>query len=252
MNTHTFLINLDNHIEKRRKSTELLEKNGFTNIVRIPAVIGKEIDLDKIDITWYSKYLIDNPVYRCSHEQMNTKGAIGCYLSHVKCWELIIESGCDGAYIFEDDIEFVDNFITKFNKIILPRDCDLFSFGYNWITNPKRCSDGLSTCKTFTGTQCYFITAKGAEKLLKFVYPIEMQIDGFLSVMNYFNVIKACFSQKPLVIQRNDNSSINYVDCYKCYLPNVSTNTFIPYIFVIIILLVFLIILFLIKIKWIS
>lgn len=253
MNVQVFLINLDRDVTKYRKSMKILKENGFDSIQRISAVDGKKVNLNKLDLTWYTKYLLKKPKHRCAHEQLNTLGGIGCYLSHIQCWKKLVNSNYDGAFIFEDDLEVIKNFTHTFNQLVLPSDCDYLGIGYNFAVNENKVSDQFIKCDTFTGTQGYFITTKGAKKMLKYVYPIESQIDGFISMMNYFKKINLYLVHKPFVTQNNiTESSINYIDCYKCYLPNSSSNTFTPYIFIAMIILVFLIILLLIKIKWIN
>ena len=169
------------------------------------------------------------------------------------CWERIIKDGYDGAFIFEDDLEIIKDFTIKFNELIIPSDCDFLAIGYNFASNIKNVNNQFLKCDTFAGLQGYFITAKGAKKMLKYVYPIESQIDGYISMMNYFKKINLYLVKKSLINQNNiTGSSINYIDCYKCYLPNSFTNTFTPYFFIILIMAVLLIILILIKIKWIN
>lgn len=253
MNVQVFLINLDRDVTKYRKSMKILKENGFDSIQRISAIDGRKVDTNKINLTWYTKYLLKKPQNRCAHEQLNTLGGIGCYLSHIKCWKKLINSKYEGAFIFEDDLEVIKNFADTFNQLTIPSDCDYLAIGYIFANNIKKVNDQFIKCDTFTGTQGYFITTKGAKKLLKYIYPIESQIDGFISMMNYFKKINLYLVNKPLVVQNNiTSSSINYIDCYKCYLPNSLSNTFTPYIFIILTMVVFLIILLLIKIKWIN
>ena len=59
-----------------------------------------------------------------------TRGEVGCYLSHVKAWNLMIEQGLDKALICEDDIiwrsdthDIADNFMKE-----VPDDWDIIHF----------------------------------------------------------------------------------------------------------------------------
>lgn len=250
MNTHVFLINLDRHKTKYNNSMKILKSIGLNNIERISAVDGRKINLKDIDLTWYTKFLLRKPNYRCAHEQLNTRGAIGCYLSHMKCWETLVKNGYDNAFIFEDDLNILKNFLYEFNQLMIPSDCDLLSFGYIDGTNKVKVNDQFLKCDTFMGTQGYFITSKGAEKLLKYAFPMETQIDAYISLMNYFKKINLYLTIKTMVTQKNiTGSSINYIDCYKCHLPNIPSYTLTPYVFIILIILVILILLLLIRIK---
>lgn len=40
MNVHVFLINLDRHVIKYKKSMKILKQCGFNNVERIPAIDG--------------------------------------------------------------------------------------------------------------------------------------------------------------------------------------------------------------------
>jgi glycosyl transferase family 25 len=255
MNIPVFLINLDKHKCKYEKSSNTLENVGFTNIQRIPAVDGSKLKNYSKITTLHTQFLLNEPYYRCSHQQLNTLGAIGCYLSHVKCWREVIKKGYSGAFIFEDDLELVPNFSEKIIKIMenVPQDCDLLSFGYIKLLEQHKFKNPIELSKaTYIGAQGYYITKQGAEKLLQYVFPIEMHVDGYISLMNYFNYINVYFTDNTLVNQNNINgTSINYIDCYKCYLPNTRWNFARP-ILVFIFILVILLILFFVKIKWIN
>jgi glycosyl transferase family 25 len=255
MNIPVFLINLDKHMCKYEKSSGTLEKAGFTDIRRISAIDGTKLKNYSKITTLHTRFLLENQSYRCSHQLLNTLGAIGCYLSHIKCWKEMIKKGYSGVFIFEDDLELVPNFTEKISKIMenIPDDCDLLSFGYVKILKQHPFKNSIEMSKSnYLGTQGYYITKQGAEKLLQHIFPIEIQIDGYLSMMNYFNYINIYFTDKTLVTQNNINgSSINYIDCYKCYLPNMQynfTNIKMMFIFILLILLI----LFFIKIKWIN
>lgn len=253
MNIPVFVINLDQHKCKYEKSNKILKNNGFTNIHRISAVNGSKLKNYSKITTLHTQFLLNEPSYRCSHQQLNTLGAIGCYLSHIKCWREMIKKGYSSIFIFEDDLELVPNFSEKMTKIMenMPDDCDLLSFGYIKLLKQHKFQNIIESVKSkYLGTQGYYITKQGAEKLLQHIFPIEIQIDGYISLMNYFNYINVYFTDKTLVNQNNMNgSSINYIDCYKCYLPNTQYN-FTHLILTFMFILVILLILFFFKIKW--
>jgi len=74
-------------------------------IERISGVDGKLIDIDRDAI--YKDYNIN-----C--------GAIGCFLSHRKTWEIISNDiSNDFSIVFEDDITFCDNFKIEIEKLII-------------------------------------------------------------------------------------------------------------------------------------
>ena len=64
---------------------------------RVDAVDGKLCDPEKLE-QHYS-----TAINRKTYHRPLTPGEIGCYLSHIDCWERIIDSQLDFALILEDD-----------------------------------------------------------------------------------------------------------------------------------------------------
>ena len=44
---------------------------------------------------------------------LQPRGVIGCYLSHRKFWQMVVDENYDSAIIFEDDVKLVHNFREK-------------------------------------------------------------------------------------------------------------------------------------------
>ena len=224
MDLPIYIINLDKYNTKYKQSYSILKKQGFENINRISAIDGTTLSDPFQYITFHTQFLIDNPEYRCSHQQLNTLGGIGCYLSHVKCWKELLISDYPGVLIFEDDLQLIPNFKEEYLKMIenIPSDCDVLSFGYLKLFNKQKFKNPIELVRSeYYGNQAYYITRNGAKTLLTKAFPIEIQIDGYMSLMNYYSYINIYFTKQTLVTQHNPTgSSINYVTCYKCYLPN--------------------------------
>ncbi len=47
---------------------------------------------------------------RRDHEDLDTAGGVGCYLSHYGCWQKFLQGGSEYCLIFEDDAEVPVNF----------------------------------------------------------------------------------------------------------------------------------------------
>ena len=58
------------------------------------------------------------------------KGAIGCNLSHINLYQKLRNEE-KPFLVIEDDVEFVDDLISQFNSINIPRDWALLYFGGN-------------------------------------------------------------------------------------------------------------------------
>ena len=97
----SYIINLEKY---KYKYTKCLKRLSKLNIKpeRFDAIyINDENDPVIKNITYPSvQYIIKNGRY--SHNNIGTKGAIGCYLSHVTLWKMLLESDEEMFLIFED------------------------------------------------------------------------------------------------------------------------------------------------------
>ncbi len=125
---------------------------------------------------------------------------VGCYLTHERVWEHIVQTGRRYAIICEDDVLVRDPPVDLEHLARkLPPRCDLFYLYYMndtaGLTAPafdlhgdpqiaKVGSYGVYKAWSCGGTQCYLITAKGARKALGRSRPIRFPIDGYLARMS--------------------------------------------------------------------
>lgn len=116
----TYLINLDRSKDRLEVMKERLSAIGVT-VERVPGVDGSKIDIASLSVD------VPNP----SYPRSLTQGEIGCFLSHRKCWEKLVESGDDWALILEDDCIFhpsASRYLTSIDWI--PDGCQLIHFYY--------------------------------------------------------------------------------------------------------------------------
>jgi GR25 family glycosyltransferase involved in LPS biosynthesis len=119
-----------------------------------------------------------------------TLGGIGCALSHLRCWNDIINKNLDAALILEDDIRMDSNFndlIKKYSNSV-PESYDILFIGYHPASikyvDIQSPNDFIKSKKVY-GLFGYIVSSQGAKKLLR-LFPIEDQIDteiyrGFLT-----------------------------------------------------------------------
>jgi len=186
-NIKAFLINLKyrtDRLERFKKSYNL--KN--IKCILINAVNAKNIDIEKL----LKKKLIGDYGYnslknekREKHYEFNTMGAIGCYLSHIKTWQKILNTNCKYGLIFEDDIEFnnymsediICNYISR-----LPNDWDILLLNKNRVTMYK-VDNNLYKVKKFICLHSYIVNKKSVNKIINNITPINQQIDFKLSCL---------------------------------------------------------------------
>ena len=178
--TNAFVINLDKDSDKYHLFRKNFDKPDVI-IERFPAVNGKEYRKKKVDdLSFYSR-------------NFSTNKAIGCFKSHLLCWQQIVDRKLPYAIIFEDDV-IPDNKsqwnvqIQSTLKKMSDVDWDVILLGYHseYMTtradqNPfllftlqlykigkksQHVKDDIISPVTFGCTHAYLISNKGARKLL--------------------------------------------------------------------------------------
>jgi glycosyl transferase family 25 len=187
-NTKVYVINLY-HCKDRLE----LFKNTY-NFHNIDYEVISAIDGNKLDINRLHKeqivgdYVMNtmNKKIRDYHYEINTMGAIGCYLSHIEVWKKIKEDkNCNYGMIFEDDV-IINNNIT--DKVIyeyindLPNDWDILLLNKNRVVMTRE-KNNLFKVSKFICTHSYVIKKNSIDKILKELMPINQQIDFKLSCL---------------------------------------------------------------------
>lgn len=93
-----FVMNLDRAPQRWAHMQKLMEEQGLV-VERLSAVDGKNLtDAEmRTHTTKMAAFL-------------QPRGVIGCYLSHKKFWQMVVDRNLESAIIFEDDVRLVDNF----------------------------------------------------------------------------------------------------------------------------------------------
>ena len=210
------VINLKSNIEKLERVQKSLNAISIFP-ERFDAVYGKDLDPLYIDkITYPSvQYTMKNGRYTDSN--IETLGAIGCYLSHVKLWEVLANSDDDMLLILEDDA-IVNNFsafqINQFLNEIIENDpdWDVIFLGY---TKPSPSSNADIPVTDFVykineitfQTHAYLLSKKGALKLLSKAFPIVDQVDSYMSYMAITRGLKSYRGNTSYLKQYNEEGS---------------------------------------------
>ena len=186
-NTKVYVINLY-HCKDR---LELFKNTyNFHNIDYevIPAIVGNKLDINRLHKEQIvGDYVMNtiNKEIRDYHYEINTMGAIGCYLSHIELWKKIKEDkNCNYGIIFEDDV-IINNNIT--DKVIyeyindLPNDWDILLL--NNVRKGNEIKNNLFKVSKFICTHSYIIKKNSIDKILKEMMPINQHIDFKLSCL---------------------------------------------------------------------
>ena len=158
------------------------------NLMKFEAVDGNKLDLDTVPISELAKLemkQLETTGFRYKHYQL-TKGAIGCYLSHVKIWENIVKNNYEKALVFEDDARPPPNFLklVEENMKHIPEDWDIVFLGK--ICNECEEYEKYFKVERFMLTHSYLIKKSCIEKIIETntMFPISQQIDAYLSELS--------------------------------------------------------------------
>ncbi|PKH28436.1 glycosyltransferase family 25 protein [Shewanella sp. ALD9] len=209
MKFKVFLINLDNSTERFTFMDEQLKQLGV-EYQRISAVYGKDLHDTEIAKVY------DPQTNLQKYDKKLNLGEIGCYLSHVQCWQMIIEQQLDYALILEDDSILDPALMTVIQHINnLSADWDYIKLCHGRkpkgivksIVLDERFS--LSTClKLPASTRGQCVSFAGAQKLLATAYPIARPVD--IDIQFWFEKQLRCFVVRPFPVIGTDlDSDIN-------------------------------------------
>ena len=208
-NTSVMLINM---AKNKDRLDNFIEEYDHTDLVSIPflrveGVNGRAIDSEKYVSPYAYKELLNTERvrYRTKHYQL-TRGAIGCYLSHMHCYKLIRDGKADYGIIFEDDVVFKEyNVMKMLNKYLqyIPEDWDILLMHCICYVCGKH--KYYYDVQRYILMHAYVVNKKGAGKLLEALEhkPIEQQIDSELSKMAIDEKIKIYSLRHPIAVQGN-------------------------------------------------
>jgi len=211
-NCDIYVINLVKNKDKLESFYENYYNSDLSNkeLIVYPAVVGKDLDLVKYvsSSTYNDIIMTETKNIRDNHTKF-TRGAVGCYLSHLNIMKQIANSDKDYGIVFEDDAtihpQFYANMMKKMKNI--PNDWDILLLG-GICMNGTYYNDYVDV-KNFYGTECYIIKKQSAIKIVRMLNKlIELQIDAELVKLNKNKKIKLYQIYPVLVYQFDLNSDI--------------------------------------------
>lgn len=186
---------------------------------RVDGVDGKLLDLqkdDRVSLRTKRNILFQK---RRDHEDLDTKGGIGCYLSHYNSWKKLLETNADKCIIFEDDAEVPDNINELVEQLLDDiyqedvRRPDILLLSKPFGATLQKALD-LSAVQ-YTGNMTYDVTGpltgyilfrSGAKILCDNAFPIDGHVDHFMH---------RCAQMGMLVLAHNKRLSLKQVSLTK-------------------------------------
>ena len=206
------LINLETNDNRKQHSMEQFQKCNLDRNVHIIKATNPQ-EAKTLKYNYISQYANTNLEKNFKNDAiLPTWGAVGCAISHSRCWEYIIEQDLPYALICEDDIEITDTdiFLFSVNKAIMYHKNFIYDNSLPGLNNNNSyCYKGKNLMtlidaqplnKTtidgrvltpFTHSHCYIINQECCRYFLHKLIPITYQIDyqmGFLAQKEPNNV----------------------------------------------------------------
>lgn len=183
-----FVINLDSSKDRLVSITNRLRELGVP-FERVPAVNGRALSDQEISQITYPYNHFESKV-RFTREL--TKGEIGCFLSHRKCWEKLLESDKQWALIMEDDIQ-ISNIAPPYmlSTDWIPDQVSICQLScLEAVQNGRIQEDTITLSNEVSlvaplappplGTQCYLISRQAAQAAIELSKRLPAPVDNFL------------------------------------------------------------------------
>lgn len=174
MSYPTFLINLEQHKQRRAFMEAQFAALGLP-LVRIDAALGAD-----------PKVRANAAV--ASYAAL-TDGEVGCFESHRRFWQSVVDQNLPGAVVIEDDVVVASDF----DELVFPddvlADADVIKIDQGvrnvgqYGTRKVALSETRSLIRllgTEFSTGCYFVTNAGARKLLTLSKSYFLPVDRFM------------------------------------------------------------------------
>lgn len=235
---HVYCINLRKRVDRWRRfasQSAVQDIQQHFKFERVDAVVGKDIDIQndkRISIRTKRNILHQK---RRDHEDLDSPGAIGCYLSHAQLWKRFLETNEEYCIILEDDALLPDDFVARFKiamdslKKLPMRDAVLWQLSRPHTVGLRNAleedtlifTDGWAydvVCPT-TG---YVLFRKSAQILLENAFPIDGHVDMYMRRCTQIGVLKTVHYKNLMLSQiavKRGDTDIQLATCELCNLP---------------------------------
>jgi len=187
-NADAYVINLASNPERLRSFVRQFDASDLRGmpLQRFDAIDGRA--LPQLEQRVSGKALqelraTERTGVRTKHYQL-TRGAVGCYLSHLGVYQAIARGSKPYGIVFEDDVVIPRDAFQKLHVLLasVPRDWDLVLMGCFCIAC-TRVAPTFQQVQRFFFLHAYVITRAAAQRIVAALAtrPIERQIDWELS-----------------------------------------------------------------------
>ena len=239
----TWCISLDRRTDRYDRMIKQQEIKKLPNFTKFSGIDGNTLDI-KTDtrVSTLCRYNIINNTRR-SHDLLDTIGGVGCALSHITLWQNLMKSNDNVFFIVEDDLVLKPGDWEKVRQLYLQnkwlQDSNTWDI---WSVGNLKCipadknviqENKFVFCKEFMGFNSYFISRRGAEKVLKEAFPIQHHVDWFVSLYEQTHadfkiVYNKSFNldQDPLLLEKEMSDIRTKDHCHICNVPSDYENMY--------------------------
>jgi GR25 family glycosyltransferase involved in LPS biosynthesis len=237
-----YCINLKHRVDRWERFSsqpELERLKSLYGFERFEGINGSTLDIPQDRrISLRTRRNIKDHVRR-DHEELDSAGGVGCYLSHTTVWKRFLERNESYAIIFEDDAIIPPGFTERLHAAmkditLLPSIPDIWSFSEmhepyfdsrgkplpNTVSQYNYGPWTTKVCTTFTG---YLVSKRGAQRLLESAFPIDMHVDMYAclaSELGQILTVKHANVFTPAVAVKENDTDIRIKEaCAICDVP---------------------------------
>lgn len=209
-----YLINMKKSKDRLKRFLNAYKKSDMRHAkyTWIEGVIGKDLDLKKLTSPKSYQKIIEAEKngYRKHHYEL-TRGAVGCYISHMNIYREMNNRESDIALIFEDDVKIIrPNLMEEINNILptIPSDWDILLLGCVCFVCGKFAT--YYDVNKYFLMHGYLLRKSSAKKILDLIEddPIEQQIDAKFSDLAERGLLKIYCLRDKLAAQWDMGTNI--------------------------------------------
>lgn len=177
-----FVISLTRSQERRAAVEKQMKRLGLSFLFW-DAVDGKALGAEELAVVDFE---LAEKI--CGHAL--SLGEVGCALSHIRLYEMLVQQGIERAIILEDDIHLHMHFRRIVDQALVTNATDILFLHHGkakrwpWIRSLPEgyrlayyCRPSRRSTRGIISTAGYVLSLAGARKLLRLAYPVRMPAD---------------------------------------------------------------------------
>lgn len=194
MKVGAFLIHLKRATQRRPQVERIIEACPLDTEI-VDAADGRAMsEAEQDEVYKFEKLFEPSYPFRIG------PGEIGCFLSHRRCWQRIVDGDFDAGLILEDDVEIDTDGFARAIGLAKDHIADIgyIQFQVRAISGPSSTVDARDGHRLIVPTtvprrtSAQLVSRNAAEHLLRLTETFDRPIDGFLQLTWETNISVAC------------------------------------------------------------